>query len=904
MLGTPQVPSLSLRVRIALTILCLEAVLVGGVLLVTLRQSLTTTKTELATADRDTTALLQDLGRIALLTDEFGNLQSFIEKLDERSRIRSVAVIDLSGRIMASSDPAMIGTRPSAGSADGHGAADLQEIANGRYRLGRLQVTYSDAGLESAQLTAYRVGIVVACLGTLAIALVGWSVGHLLTRKLTRLATVADQVSKGDLSVRARLGGKDDVARVGRAFDGMVDRLEQRLESIRLDRDRLVLPTEAITEGFVLWDPQELLVRCNQRFRDLVAADDYSVTLGISYEAFLDVAFAHVVADNGRDWRERKAEMIRQHRDGGGLSEFGLRDGRWLRVSKSRLPDGSVIAIYSDITETKTRELALRESEQQLRAIMESVGEGIMVLDTQARVQVANPAAAGIFGREVTAIVGRHVDELLVPQGESPAAPAPGMRAEMVGIRGNGSRFSAEVSMGVLCRSSGVRIATVRDVTLQKADRDRMLLQATHDELTGLPNRRLFDDRLDMMLRRATRSGELVGVAFLDVDRFKTINDSLGHAMGDRLLVELSRRLQASLRESDTVARMGGDEFIFIMPGLQKPDDALNPVRKLLETVRVPVRIEEQELFVTASIGVAVFPSDGRERDRLLRHADAALYRAKARGRNRFELFDHGLAQQAAARVQLDSDLRRASGQGELSLVYQPQVNFKAGRIVGFEALMRWHHPQLGPVSPATFIPIAEETGLITSLGAWALERACRDMVAWEAGGIGPLRIAVNVSPRQLQHDDLVSQVERVLAQTGLAADRLELEFTESALLLEDGAIAETIARLHRLGIGLALDDFGTGYSSLSHLRQYPIQRLKMDRSFVHGITSDRGDAAVARAIIGLARELRLAVVAEGVESAEQLALLGGFGCEEAQGFFLGRPMPAHDVAGSLPIAA
>ena len=899
----PRTPTLSLRLRIALTILCLGTVLLGGVLLVTLRHSLDTAKSELAAVDRDTSVLLQDLGRIALLTDEFGNLQSFIETLDERSRIRSVAVIDLSGRIMASSEPAEIGTRPEATAADGPDAA-LQTIANGTYRLGSLRVVYSDAGLERAYRRAYRLGLTIGAVGILVIALVGWWVGHLLTRRLAGLAAVADAVSGGDLTRRAQLSGRDEVARVGRAFDDMVERIERRLETIRLDRDRLILPTEAINEGFILWDAQERLVRCNRRCRELLGPAGQSIELGMSYEAFLAGPVAAVVAGDPADWPERMAGMLARHRQGGCLNETELRDGRWLRVSKSRLPDGSMIGIYTDITEAKTRELALEASEGQLRAIMNSVDEGIIVLDAAARVQVANPAAATMFGRDVAAMTGRHVDELLAPSDELPAAPAPGQRAEMVGIRGDGARFPAEVAMGLLCRSGGVRIVTVRDVTQQKADRDHILLQATHDELTGLPNRRLFDDRLEMTLRRAARSGELVAVAFLDVDGFKTVNDSLGHAMGDRLLVALSRRLQACLRDSDTVVRMGGDEFIFILPGLQRPEDVLHPVRKLLEAVRQPLRLDGQELSVTASIGVAVYPGDGQDRDHLLRHADAALYRAKARGRNRFEHYDPTLAGETAARVRLDSELRRAGGRDELSLAYQPQINFRTGRVVGFEALMRWDHPQLGLVSPGTFIPIAEESGQIAALGLWALDRACRDMTAWDRCGLGPLRIAVNVSLRQLQQDELVAQVERVLAETGLAAARLELEFTEAALLAEDAVIGRNIGRLHRLGVGLALDDFGTGCSSLGHLRRYPIQRLKMDPSTVRGIARDRTDAAVARAIVGLARDLRLGVVAEGVETHEQLTLLGSFGCEEAQGFLLGRPMPAQDVAGSLRLAA
>ena len=327
-----------------MTVLCLEMVLVGGVLFVSLRHSLTTTKTELAAADRDTTVLLQDLGRIALLTDEFGNLQSFIEKLDRRSRISSVAVVDLSGRIMASSDPAQIGTRPDGQDHIPSSLAAVQEIGNGPYRLGWLRVAYSNSGLEQAHGRAYRIGLAMAIVGMLVIALVGWWIGHLLTRKLARLAAVADAVSGGDFTLRAQLSGRDEVARVGQAFDIMVDRLEERLETIRLDRDRLILPTEAINDGFALWDREERLVRCNRRFRELLGSAGAPIPLGITFEAFVNGTLHRALADRGKNWLKHATVILRQHsRSAGGELEIELRCGRWLRVSKSRLPDGGVL---------------------------------------------------------------------------------------------------------------------------------------------------------------------------------------------------------------------------------------------------------------------------------------------------------------------------------------------------------------------------------------------------------------------------------------------------------------------------------------------------------------------------------------------------------------------------------
>ena len=754
--------------------------------------------------------------------------------------------------------------------------------------------------VQLAQRVVYGVGV----LGLLLLAPAGWWTGHLLTRRLARLATVAEELCAGNLQQRARLAGSDEVARVGRAFDDMAGELERHFETIRQDLDPLLLESETVNEGFILWDAEARLVRCNRRCRELLGAADDRIVRGMTFEEFLDGPVAEAVAVAGEEWQARRSAMLERHRRGEAMSEVELRHGRWLRVSKSRLPDGRVMGIYTDITETKSRELALEKSERWLRAIMDSVGEGIVVLDQADRIQVANPAAAAIFGRELSAMAGRPVDHLLAAGSGSAAMPGPGERAELVGVRADGSRFCAEVAMSLLGGSESARIATVRDVTLQKADREQILRQATHDELTGLPNRRLFDDRLDRTLRRAGRSGELVAVAFLDLDRFKSVNDSLGHAVGDRLLVALSRRLQACLRESDTVVRMGGDEFIVILPGLRRPEDALHPLRKLLESVRAPLSLDGQELSVTASVGVAVYPSDGRDREQLLRHADVALYRAKARGRNRMEIYEPSLASEAAMREQLDRDLRHACSSGELALVYQPQVNIRSGRVVGFEALLRWHHPQHGVIAPATIMPLAEETGQVAMLGLWAIERACRDMAHGDRSATSALRMAVNLPLRLLQQDDLAEQVGRILAETGLPAARLELEFTEDCLLATDDAVARTISGLQRLGVGLVLDRFGAGVAPLARVQRFPIRRLKLDPAMVRGLGGDRADAAVARAIVGLAHDLRLGIVADGVETADQLALLAGLGCEEAQGRFLAPPMAALAVAGGLRQAA
>jgi diguanylate cyclase (GGDEF)-like protein len=388
----------------------------------------------------------------------------------------------------------------------------------------------------------------------------------------------------------------------------------------------------------------------------------------------------------------------------------------------------------------------------------------------------------------------------------------------------------------------------------------------------------------------------MVAVLFLDLDRFKMINDTLGHTIGDSLLVGVSRRLRSSVREDDTVARMGGDEFIFILRGLRCSEDAVKPAQKILAAIRPPFHLQGHELHVTASIGVALYPNDGAAPDQLLRSADVALYRAKDAGRNRLQLYNPAMNARIVEQMALERHLRRAVEQQQLGLVYQPQVDLATNRVVGVEALLRWHHPELGPVPPEQFVPLAEDSGLIHRLGLWVLWTACRQHRAWCEAGLPRLRMAVNMSARQFQRRELQLRMQEILSETGMEPSDLDLEITESALMQEGDCTAGMLDSLAAMGLGLALDDFGTGYSSLSYLRRFAIKRLKIDSSSVRDISVSDGDAALARAVIVMAHGLGVRVIAEGIETIDQLNMLRAYGCDEGQGYYLARPVLGSEV--------
>jgi len=420
--------------------------------------------------------------------------------------------------------------------------------------------------------------------------------------------------------------------------------------------------------------------------------------------------------------------------------------------------------------------------------------------------------------------------------------------------------------------------------------------QATHDALTGLPNRLLFIDRLKQALAQADRNAKHFAVMVLDLDRFKLINDSLGHAAGDQLLIEVARRLTTAVRKIDTVARVGGDEFLLIVSDLKERDDAAAVAKKVIEAVGQSCRVGGIELQASPSIGISVHPEDGTDAESLLAHSDEAMYCAKQRGGNTFQFFAKGMNAFTPARLELENDLRRALSLEQFELYYQPKADVVSGRVASVEALIRWHHPVKGMVSPDAFIPIAEETGLIIPIGDWVLQEACRQARAWQMSGLPPLRVAVNLSATQFRQPNLLGTIRTALEKNNLLPKFLEIELTESAVMTNaEGSIA-ILKQLSRMGVVVAIDDFGTGYSSMSYLRKFPIDRLKIDRSFIRDLGADPDNTSIVQAIISLAHTLRLKVVAEGVETPAQLAQLKSLGCDQYQGYQFKAPGPAAAI--------
>ncbi|CAN7389835.1 EAL domain-containing protein [Pseudoduganella sp. LjRoot289] len=717
--------------------------------------------------------------------------------------------------------------------------------------------------------------------------------------------------------------GFDDVLRLPLRKDDLLARLEAFLRLRQHSEDMLIESTQRFHATFDLapvgivhmaLDGQFLLF--NTQFRDMLGYGDDEIS-GLTIHQI-----AH--PDEGADFEPTIARLLAgpeafSHRCD---MRYRCRDGDfiWTSVAISLVRDGRqnplhLIAVIENITARKQMEHALRQSERFMKSTIDALSQHICVTDEDGIILTVNKAWQE-FALAHGVLLGAAWEKknylAIHEQASDMGAHDAGVLS--VGLREVARGLRDEFNMGYRCNSSTAqRWFTVRvtrfpaggatrlviareDVTQTRQAEDELQYLAHHDKLTGLPNRSLLQDRLRQAIVHADRYGYRVWVIFIDLDRFKLVNDTLGHKAGDCLLNTIAARLQLVLRGSDTAARFGGDEFVLILS--EHFEEGLTPsiLHRVMSTVAEPVVVEEQQFFLSCSMGVAVYPNDAADPETLVDHADRAMYRAKALGRNTYQFYAPAMNEFALERLRLEKHLRNALERNEFILHYQPQVDLTTGEIVGMEALIRWQHPELGMVSPDQFIGLAEETGLIVPIGAWVMRTACAQNKAWQRSGLGNFRIAVNLSARQFSQENLVESVASILAETGLAPQHLDIEITESVVMTDVEEAVDTLNAFKALGVQLSIDDFGTGYSSLSYLQRFPIDVLKIDRSFVGDITESADKGAIANAIIAMAHNLGISVIAEGVETEAQCDMLSQNLCDEIQGYWFSRPVAADAI--------
>lgn len=734
--------------------------------------------------------------------------------------------------------------------------------------------------------------------------------GKKLRRGGSLASSRADRPRSGPtVAAKARVGSGNTA---GRKPPGGNSRAEAALRASE-ERFRVTFNQAAVGLAHVGVDGRYLLV--NKKLCDI---------LGYSEDELLQKTVWDVSYPDDRD----ATTPARRQLFAGEIDTFSLekryvrKDGSavWVNLTVSQIRDvrGSPlydVAAFEDVTQRRSVQEALSSSESRHRAVVEIAVEGILIHDATERIVSANPSAERILRRTKDELVGKTLSELQFDSIREDGTPFPlderplavtlrtgkPQANVVIGHRGPDGAITW-LSMNVLPLRETARqspsgvVVSLTDITERRNFEEKLTYLAQNDTLTGLPNRALLLDRLGQALTRAARRATLVGVLLVDLDRFKEINDSLGHSAGDVVLKELAGRLRRALRDSDTVARLGGDEFCIVLEELDSRDKVAVAATKLGHLFNAPIAAEGQEIFTSASVGLAVYPDDGSTIEDLIKHADIAMYDAKHGGGNTFRFYSRELHARSADHVGLGAALRRAVERNELVVHYQPQIEIGSGRPVGVEALLHWRHPELGVLPPSQFIHAAEEIGLIVSIGEWVLKTACAEVKAWQQAGLPQLSVAVNLSARQFRDSQLAAKVAGTLAVTGLSPRFLDLEITESVIMSDTGHTIGALARLADLGVRISIDDFGTGYSSLAYLKRFPVNKLKIDRAFVRDIPDNREDAAIVQAIITLAKTLELGVLAEGVETNEQLAFLAGLKCDQYQGYHFSGALPPKEL--------
>jgi diguanylate cyclase (GGDEF)-like protein/PAS domain S-box-containing protein len=687
------------------------------------------------------------------------------------------------------------------------------------------------------------------------------------------------------------------------------ERLKKQLEA---RNEQLDVALNNMTQGLAMFDSDMRIVVANNRYAEMYGLTADQVRPGMTVRQTLEQRLAKGV------YEDPAIVDVLVERFGQRASDIHrLADGRSIHVTYRRTPSGGHVVTHEDITARerlntqleqqhrllKEQEEKLKAKNVQLDAALNNMAQGLAMFDSDMRIVVANDRYAEIYNLSPDEVKpGTHLRDILARRmangdldGKDPDTV---MRWVLSRMSATGeSQYTTRLNDGryIVVSSkpmvNGYTVTTHQDITEQRRSEAKIVHMALHDALTGLPNRVLFNQRLELALSRARR-GDIVAAHLLDLDHFKNVNDTLGHPSGDQLLKLVTERLRRLVRETDTIARMGGDEFAILQVGVPQVADAAALARRIIDTVSEPYEIDSQQVVIGTSVGIAIGPGDGGTPDQLMRNADLALYRAKGDGRGAFCFFEAGMDAKVRERRAMEYDLRKALVAGEFELFYQPMVNLESNKISGFEALIRWRHPERGLVSPAAFISLAEEIGFINPLGDWAIRQACATAARWPAD----VKVAVNLSPVQFRGAGLVQTVVNALAASGLPAQRLELEITESTLLQDSEATLAMLYQLREVGVSIAMDDFGTGYSSLSYLQSFPFDRIKIDRSFIKDITDGVGSLNIVRAVAALARGLGMETTAEGVETEQQREKVAAEGCTEMQGFLFSRPRPAREI--------
>jgi diguanylate cyclase (GGDEF)-like protein/PAS domain S-box-containing protein len=678
------------------------------------------------------------------------------------------------------------------------------------------------------------------------------------------------------------------------ALDAARAEADAAIMQARQAHARLRDAIDILPQGIVFLDAEGRYILWNKQYADIYRRSADLFRAGARLEDTLRVGVARGdypdAVGREEEWLAERLALLKNPR---GRHEQRLADGRWILIEECQTSDGGVIGLRVDIT-------AMKQREESFRLLFDGNPVPMFVCDRgDYRVLAVNDAAVEHYG------YGRdHFMRLTL--GDIHDQAARGDLAEILDAtielqagrtwkhrKADGTSIDVAIFPRLLTyENSAATLIAAIDITERKRAEARVAFMAHHDALTGLPNRVLLRLRMEEMLASLRRNGESLAALCIDLDNFKTVNDTLGHPFGDLLLQAVADRLRALVCEQDTVARLGGDEFAILQTGIAGPDEVSALAQGVLASIGAPFDLDGHQVCIGASIGIAVASHDSADADRLLKSSDMALYRAKGDGRNTFRFFEAEMDARAQARRTLELDMRQALAAGELALHYQPLVELASGGITGFEALLRWPHATRGMIPPAEFVPVAEETGLIGQLGAWVLRKACADAVLWP----DHVKVAVNLSPLQFRTGNLLQVVIDALKESGLSARRLELEITETLLLERSEAVLATLHALRALGVRISMDDFGTGYSSLSYLRSFPFDKIKIDRSFVHGLKAQADSQAIVRAIVSLGSSLGITITAEGIEDESDLACLKAEGCNEGQGYLFAKAQPLAEV--------